>query len=156
MAQQQQRNQTGGSPKTERSNGGSEPSGPPAPVALPFALWSNMANMQREFFSSIVEASDETKEAVAHDIQSAELQPDAVLPAVKAERGFLLTAAEVQREIASFFNARLAKNQSWLSKAGQISDMQHFFQLQGQWFADATRDYTAEYGKLVKIVSRKG
>jgi hypothetical protein len=152
---QQQRNQNFNQAKAEHYNGGPQPSEQKAPVALPLAMWSNMANLQHDFLSSIVEASDETMQKVEQDAQSAGLRPDGAMQAVKVERGFLRTAAEYQREIAMFLKTRLAKNQSWLSEAGQTSDMPHFFELQTQWLADAIRDYSAEYGKLAKIVSRK-
>ena len=152
---QQQRNQTFSQPKAEHLNGGSEPVEHKTPVALPFAILSNMASMQRDFLSSIVEVSDETMQTVKQDAQSAGLHLDGSLPAVKAERGLLLTAAEYQHELAVFLKTRLAKNQSWLSQAGQASDVPHFFELQTQWLAEAIRDYSAEYGKLAKIVSHK-
>ena len=152
---QQQRNQTFNQAKAERLNGASEPAEKQASVALPFALLSNIANMQREFLSSIVDVSDETMETVAQDAQSAGLRPDGALPVVKAERGLVSTVAEYQHEIASFLNTRLAKNQSWLSQAGRTSDMPHFLELQTQWLAEAIRDYSAEYGRLAKIVTRK-
>lgn len=151
----QQRNQTFNQPKAEHLNGGSEPVEQKAPVALPFAILSNMASMQRDFLSSIAEVSGETMQTIKQDVQSGELSQDGALPAVKAERGFLLTATEYQHELAMFLKTRLAKNQSWLSQAGQTSDVPHFFELQTQWLAEAIRDYSAEYGKLAKIVSRK-
>lgn len=152
---QQQRNQNFSQAKAEHLNGGSEPVEQKASVALPFAMLSNMANMQREFLSSIVDASDETMQKVEQDAHCAGLYPDGATPAIKVERGILRTAAEYQRELAIFLKTRLAKNQSWLSQAGQTSDMPHFFELQTQWIAEAIRDYSAEYGKLAKIISRK-
>ena len=152
---QQQRNQAFNQAKAERLNGASEPAEKQASVALPFALLSNVANMQREFLSSLVDVSDETLEAVAKDAQSAGLRPDGASPIVKAERGLVSTVAEYQHEIASFLNTRLTKNQSWFSQAVRTSDIPHFLELQTQWVAEAIRDYSAEYGKLAKIVTRK-
>ena len=152
---QQQRNQALDQAKAERLNGASEPAEKQASVAFPFALLSNVAHMQREFLSSLVDVSDETLEAVAKDAQSAGLRPDGASPIVKAERGLVSTAAEYQHEIASFLNTRLTKNQSWLSQAGRTSDIPHFFELQTQWLAEAIRDYSAEYGRLAKIIIRK-
>lgn len=118
----------------------------------PLAFWSNMAEMQRRYFSTLAGEAGQPAE-MAPSANVTEIRPNAMAPAATAiSQNWMVAATECQREIASFMNERMTKNQAFLSSAAAVHDVQELVQLQAGWMQQATQDYTNEIGKLTNIV----
>ncbi|MDB5642689.1 MAG: hypothetical protein JWN07_2006 [Hyphomicrobiales bacterium] len=124
-----------------------------APAALaqnPFAFWSNMADMQRQFLTSMVKAPEP---ASAAGPNVAEIRPSALAePVAKVSQNWMAAASECQREMAGFVNERLAKNQAFITKLVAAHDMPELIQLHAGWMQQTAQDYTDEIGRLSDIV----
>src|SRR4051794_17875597 len=119
----------------------------------PLAFWSNMADMQRRYLSTLAGEAAERTEAAASAANVTEIRPNAIAPAATAiSQNWMAAATECQREIASFMSDRMSKNQAFLSSAAAVHDVQELVQLQAGWMQQAAQDYTNEIGKLTNIV----
>ncbi len=118
----------------------------------PLAFWSNMAEMQRRYFSTLAgEAAEKTEAAVSANVT--ELRPAEIAPAATAiSQNWMAAATECQREITSFMSERMTKNQAFLASAVAAHDVQQLVQLQAGWMQQTAQDYTNEIGKLTDIV----
>jgi hypothetical protein len=120
-------------------------------AASPLAFWSNIAEMQRQYFSSIAGSAGE-KADPGFTANITELRPGSAVAPAALGQNWMAAAAECQREIASFVNDRLAKNQAFLASAVAAQGVQDLVQLHAGWMQQTTQDYTSEIGKLTDIV----
>jgi hypothetical protein len=126
----------------------------PATDALansPIAFWSNMAEMQRRFFTTL--ASNAGDKAATNGANVSEIRPNAMAaPAAAMSQNWIAAATECQRELATFVNDRLSKNQAFISSAIAAPGVNELVQLQMAWMTQTAQDYTGELGKLSDIV----
>lgn len=123
-----------------------------APEAIgPAALWSGLAEMQRQYLSSFMPVASEATGAANRDNVS-EIRPNLAAPAAAISQNWMSAAAECQREITRFMNDRLAKNQAFLAGAMAAPAMHEFVQMQANWMTQAAQDYTQEFATLSNIV----
>ncbi|MDB5543025.1 MAG: hypothetical protein JWO64_174 [Hyphomicrobiales bacterium] len=139
--------------RSDASHDMQDKTGAQAAIAnTPLAFWSNMAEMQRRYFSTLAGEAGQPAEA-APSANVTEIRPNAMAPAATAiSQNWMAAATECQREIASFMNERMTKNQAFLSSAAAVHDVQELVQLQAGWMQQAAQDYTSEIGKLTDIV----
>jgi hypothetical protein len=149
MPQQQKKAFTTGDPI---GAGARDEAGPQAVANLPFAWWSNMADMQKEFLSSMVKKGVETAETIEEDNVTEIRRTTEQQPISAVGQKWMMTMAEEQRELTSFVSDRLAKDQAFLTKAIGVSSLQQLIQLQVGWLTQATQDYSAELGRLADIM----
>lgn len=150
MAQQQKKAFTTGDPIGAGAR--DEAAGPQALANLPFAWWSNMADLQKDFLSSMVKKGVETAETIEEDNVTEIRRMTEPPPIGAVGQKWLMTMAEEQRELTSFVSDRLAKDQAFLTKAIGVANVQQLVQLQVGWLTQATQDYSAEFGRLADIM----
>jgi hypothetical protein len=136
-------------PRDSDSDGVSQAPVSEALGSTPFAFWSNMAEMQRQYLTSITRGAADKAEIAAN---VAELRPTGIAAPAAISRNWMVAAAECQRELASFAKDRMAKNQAFLSSVAAAPGVPELMQLQTGWMTETAQDYTAELGKLSDIV----
>jgi len=120
----------------------------------PFGFWSNMAEMQRQYLSNLKSAAGE-KADVAANANTPEAMPEAgqsALAPAQISRNWMATATECQRELASFVNERLTKNQAFFASAAAAPGPSELLQLHAGWMNQTAQDYVSEFEKLSCIV----
>lgn len=136
---------------SENANGVREQTpGPQALAATPFALWSNMAEMQQKYLASVMQNATNKLE---QDGNVTELRPNALAgPAALISQNWMTAAAECQRELAHFLKDRLSKNQTFMANVMGLPAGSELVQLQTNWLTETAQDYTSEFEKLSGIL----